>query len=157
MIKLPDLLRLEGICFLSHWLLMGRSRTCPNLRSPMGKSRKYANSRHLSLYTIHQVPKCLVINRGSGTAINMQKSDLTSCHSRWPGDLALNGRGHREHTTRKIDGWMVKQNFAALRAAAFPLFMENLKGGGYPPVGARVNPPLAEGGGEKRPHSKLSQ
>ena len=33
------------------------------------------------------------------------------------------------------------QNFAALRAAVFPLFMKNPKGGGYPPppVGARVH------------------
>ena len=31
-------------------------------------------------------------------------------------------------------------NFAALRAAVFPLSTKNLRGGGYPPpVGARVN------------------
>ena len=40
-------------------------------------------------------------------------------------------------------------NFAALRAAVFPLSTKNLRGGGYPPppVGARVNYEVYRGRG----------
>ena len=54
-------------------------------------------------------------------------SDLVT----WPWKVG----GHHLQTSRKIDQWIVMQNFAALRAAVF-LFFKNL--GGRPPVGARV-------------------
>ena len=44
------------------------------------------------------------------------------------------------HTMCKIDERIVIPNFAALRAAVFPLSAKNLRGGAdiRPPVGARV-------------------
>ena len=50
------------------------------------------------------------------------------------------------HTMCKIDEGIVIPNFAALRAAVFPLSAKNLRGGriSAPPLGARVNGPDKE-------------
>ena len=61
-------------------------------------------------------------------------SDLVT----WPWKVG----GHHFQKSRKIDRWVVMQNFAALRAAVFLLFKKKPSAGrrisAPPPVGARV-------------------
>ena len=109
--------------------IIGRPRNWPDLRSPIRKIRdvqivdSYDLITSSDFYKVRSSPAALARRqtRKKVTWRRVPPSDLVT----WPWKV----RGHHLQPSRKINRLIVMQNFAALRASVFTLFMKNLKGG----------------------------
>ena len=119
-------MRLGGTWFSASGL--GRSRNCPDLRLLIGKIRYVQNVDTYDLITSSEFQKVRSSTAAlaqrqrcrKGTWRRVIPSDLVT----WPWMVG----GHCLHRTRKINGLIVIQEFAALCAAVFCYLWKTLKG-----------------------------
>ena len=89
------------------------------------------------LYYIMQLSKRSVIQSGSDTVSKLQTSDVRSCHSNWPGDLAFKGR--RSLLAHNVLKRMTSCQISWRCAPQFFHYLRKTSGGYLPPVGARFS------------------
>ena len=121
----------------AHWLIMGRSRKWPDLRSPISKIQDvhFVGTDDLIIFRkFHNFPLNTVAGARLGSFCKVWSPDLTW----WP-DLAWPRIETFTKVAKKM-GDKVGENPAALRAAVFLLSAKNRMGGVQtpPPAGRRL-------------------
>ena len=129
-------MRFSGRWFFSHWLIMGRSQNWPDLRSPIQKFRDMRMMHTNQYINLLKVSKLYLNHCRCGTTANFFGGGVT-----WPDLVTWPWKlGSQNFQGRcKNDVGTAMPNFAALRAAVFPLFRKNRTGGrkSPPPPGVR--------------------